>query len=522
MAEVVEPAIETFAQIKVIGVGGAGGAAVNRMVEAGIENVEFIAINTDAQALHHSKANRKIHIGKDATKGLGAGADPTIGQHAAEESREDIRKAVEGADMVFVTIGAGGGTGSGGGHVVARIAEDLGILVVGFATKPFAFEGEKRRRNAETAIDKLREAVDTLIVIPNDRLLETIDRDTPLTEAFKVADDVLRQGVQGISDLITVHGLINLDFADVKTVMAKAGSALMGIGRATGENRAVTAAQQAIESPLLEVSIDGARGILFNVIGGNDLAMHEINAAAEAITAAADPEASIIFGATIDPKLEGEVIITVVATGFDASYYKQRPHKSAAAPAVSAKRPDGSPVLANTTTTKQDEKALSEIDMNLDEDAGPKAHDFTDDRPMPNIWSINNDDDDKDADAGSDGGVVSGSLEEDLEKPSFLRRLTHRRKPGASPVIEDDEEDKDKSAPGSPDDTDDSDAAASVKEAEAEDSTEESRDESSDDDEPGAADKPENDDDPTAAAAEKKEKEAAAAKKDGDKSDDED
>jgi cell division protein FtsZ len=428
MAEVVEPAIETFAQIKVIGVGGAGGAAVNRMIEAGIENVEFVVVNTDAQALHHNKAKRKIHIGKDATRGLGAGADPVIGQQAAEESKEEIKKAIEGADMVFVTIGAGGGTGSGAGHVVAKIAEDLGILVVGFATKPFAFEGEKRRRNAETAIEKLRDAVDTLIIIPNDRLLETIDRDTPLTEAFKVADDVLRQGVQGISDLITVHGLINLDFADVKTVMAKAGSALMGIGRATGENRAVTAAQQAIESPLLEVSIDGARGILFNVIGGNDLAMHEINAAAEAITTAADPEANIIFGATINPDLEGEVIITVVATGFDASYYGQRPHKPAAA-RTAAKAPDGGPQLANTNTTKSDEKALSEIDMNLDEDDdAPKAHDFTDDRPMPNIWAIHNDDDDDTDGKDADHEVVTGSLEEDLEKPSFLRRLGRRRK----------------------------------------------------------------------------------------------
>src|SRR4051812_33084342 len=321
MAEAVQPAIETFAQIKVVGVGGAGGAAINRMVEAGIENVEFIAVNTDAQALHHSKAHRKIHIGKDATRGLGAGADPEVGEKAALESREDVRQAIAGADMVFVTIGAGGGTGSGAGHVVAEVADELGILVVGFATKPFAFEGEKRRKNAEVAVEKLRKAVDTLIIIPNDRLLQTIDRDTPLMEAFKVADDVLRQGVQGISDLITVHGLINLDFADVKAVMSKAGSALMGIGRASGENRAVLAAKQAIESPLLEVSIDGARGILFNVIGGNDLAMHEINAAAEAITAAADPDANIIFGATINPQLEGEVIITVVATGFDDSYY---------------------------------------------------------------------------------------------------------------------------------------------------------------------------------------------------------
>jgi cell division protein FtsZ len=224
MPQVVEPAIETFAQIKVIGVGGAGGAAINRMVDAGVENVEFIAINTDAQALHHSKANRKIHIGKDTTRGLGAGADPTIGQKAAEESKDEIKAAIEGADMVFVTIGAGGGTGSGAGHVVAEIAKEMGVLVVGFATKPFAFEGEKRRRNSETAIENLRRSVDTLIIIPNDRLLQTIDRQTPLLEAFKVADDVLRQGVQGISDLITVNGLINLDFADVKTVMQNAGA----------------------------------------------------------------------------------------------------------------------------------------------------------------------------------------------------------------------------------------------------------------------------------------------------------
>jgi cell division protein FtsZ len=455
MSQVVEPAIETFAQIKVIGVGGAGGAAINRMVEAGIENVEFVAINTDAQALHHSKANKRIHIGKDTTRGLGAGADPVAGEQAAQESREEIRQAIEGADMVFVTIGAGGGTGSGGGHVVAEIATEMGILVVGFATKPFAFEGEKRRKNADAAIEKLREAVDTLIIIPNDRLLQTIERDTPLTEAFKVADDVLRQGVQGISDLITVHGLINLDFADVKAVMSKAGSALMGIGRANGENRAVMAAQQAIESPLLEVSIDGARGILFNVIGGNDLAMHEINAAAEAITTAADPDANIIFGATINPDLEGEVIITVVATGFDASYFTKR----ALEPATSAGRapaPAG-PALdgVRTTTTKQEEKTLSEIDMNLgDEEAA--EHDFTSDTPMSNIWSIHDDDDsegkdkdkssdsktddnDHDHEDESDREVISSSLEDELEKPSFLRRLSHRRKAEAA----DDDQDTD-------------------------------------------------------------------------------
>jgi cell division protein FtsZ len=445
MPQVVEPAIETFAQIKVIGVGGAGGAAINRMVDAGIENVEFIAVNTDAQALHHSKASKKIHIGKDSTRGLGAGADPVVGEKAAQDSAEDIRHAVEGADMVFVTIGAGGGTGSGAGHVVAKIASDLGILVVGFATKPFAFEGEKRRKNADAAIERLRGSVDTLIVIPNDRLLQTIDRETPLTEAFKVADDVLRQGVQGISDLITVHGLINLDFADVKTVMSKAGSALMGIGRAGGENRSVVAAQQAIESPLLEVSIDGARGILFNVIGGNDLAMHEINAAAEAITTAADPDANIIFGATINPDLDGEVIITVVATGFDASYFAKRVGTRSGAGEVSA------PSLSNTTTTKQDEQAMSEIDMSLNDDEDSKASDFHSDAPMPNIWAIHDDDEEKDAgdtekddreiDAKEDEddhkdshhGVVTSNLEDDLEKPSFLRRLSRRKKEDSEP-----------------------------------------------------------------------------------------
>lgn len=421
MPQVVEPAIETFAQIKVIGVGGAGGAAINRMVDSGVENVEFIAINTDAQALHHSKAHKKIHIGKDATRGLGAGADPAIGQQAAQESRDEIVKAIEGADMVFVTIGAGGGTGSGAGHVVASAAKEAGSLVVGFATKPFAFEGEKRRRNADTAIENMRRAVDTLIIIPNDRLLQTIDRQTPLLDAFKVADDVLRQGVQGISDLITVNGLINLDFADVKTVMSNAGSALMGIGRASGEDRAVKAAQQAIESPLLEVSIDGARGILFNVIGGNDLGMHEINSAAEAITTAADPDANIIFGATIDPSLDGEVIITVVATGFDASYYAER---TAPAEEVSAPAP------------AVDESAISEVNMDLDE---ADHSDFSKETPMPNIWTIDEDNHEHDHEGveasqkGTDDilkdepTVMSSSLDDDLEKPSFLRRLAKRR-----------------------------------------------------------------------------------------------
>lgn len=461
MPQVVEPAIETFAQIKVVGVGGAGGAAINRMVEAGIENVEFIAVNTDAQALHHSKAHKKIHIGKDTTRGLGAGADPVQGEKAAEESRDDIRKAIEGADMVFVTIGAGGGTGSGGGHVVAEVASEINSLVVGFATKPFAFEGEKRRKNAEVAIDKLRKAVDTLIVIPNDRLLQTIDRDTPLTEAFKVADDVLRQGVQGISDLITVHGLINLDFADVKAVMSKAGSALMGIGRASGENRAVAAAQQAIESPLLEVSIDGARGILFNVIGGNDLAMHEINAAAEAITTAADPDANIIFGATINPELDGEVIITVVATGFDASYFAKRDKQAGAARDLVTEKTEFD--VSTPATAKQEEKTLSEIDMSLDDREA--EHDFSSEAPMPNIWSIHDEEHENKPDKKEDDHeVVTGNLEEELEKPSFLRRLSRRRK---GPQTDDDAPDDDKKGNASDDIPADEPPAAAKDEAPA-------------------------------------------------------
>jgi cell division protein FtsZ len=452
MPQVVDPAIETFARIKVVGVGGAGGAAINRMVEAGIEGVEFIAVNTDAQALHHSKAHVKIHIGKDTTRGLGAGADPSIGEVAAKESVDEIKKAIEGADMVFVTIGAGGGTGSGAGHVVAKVARDMGILVVGFATKPFAFEGEKRRRNADIAIENLRGSVDTLITIPNDRLLQTIDRNTPLLEAFKVADDVLRQGVQGISDLITVNGLINLDFADVKTVMSNAGSALMGIGRASGENRAITAAQQAIESPLLEVSIDGARGILFNVIGGNDLSMHEINAAAETITSAADPEANIIFGATINPELEGEMIITVVATGFDAAYYNK--HTAPSAARLASETPVA-PSTAFTAPNSPSDDDMTNIDMDLDTSSADDS--FTSDTPMPNIWAIDEEkddgddkkDDDKADDAASNffgGGsssnmssnestsldnqatpIVSSHLEDELEKPSFLRRLKKRK-----------------------------------------------------------------------------------------------
>ena len=324
MPEVKPTEVESKASIKVVGVGGAGGSAVERMKEVGLSGVEFVAINTDAQALHHSPADVKVHIGK----GLGAGGDPEKGREAAEESREAIDKALDGADMVFITLGAGGGTGSGAGPIVAEEARKKDILTVGVATKPFTFEGARRRANADIAIDKLSRQVDALITIPNDRLLQTIDPRTPLLETFKIADDVLRQGVQGISELITEHSLINLDFADVKTIMKNAGSALMGIGKASGENRAVIAAQQAVESPLIEVKIEGARGVLFSVAGGYDMSMSEVQEAAEVITGSVSPDANIIFGASIRPELEDEIIVTVVATGFDSDYFDEESTKT--------------------------------------------------------------------------------------------------------------------------------------------------------------------------------------------------
>ena len=425
----VEPAVETFVRIKVVGVGGAGGAAINRMVDAGVSGVEFVAINTDGQALHHSKANRKVHIGKEETRGLGAGTDPAVGQRAAEESAGEIADALKDADMVFVTIGAGGGTGSGAGHLIAKAAQEAGALVVGFAPRPFAFEGEKRRRNAEVAIEKLSKNVDTLITIPNDKLLTTIDRRTPLMEAFKVADDVLRQGIQGISDLITVHGLINLDFADIKTVMASAGNALMGIGRAQGENRAVEAAQQAISSPLLEVSIDGARGVLFNVIGGSDMTMHEINTVAETITAAVDDEANIIFGATINKELEGEIIVTVVATGFDESYYANR------SPANAELLRRAAEEEAVSTTAVVDEASMKDLDMELKESgAAETAADEFHKEGGPNIWAL--------GDEETDGGEqTSEESKEDIDKPSFLRRALRRGKKSAEDEVSADDAD---------------------------------------------------------------------------------
>lgn len=316
MAEIL-PEVDTSARIKVIGVGGGGNSAVNRMIEAKMLGVEFVVINTDAQALLHSKAHNKIHIGRETTRGLGAGADPEVGRRAAEESEKEIYEAVKGADMVFITLGEGGGTGTGGAPFVAAAAREAGALVVAIVTKPFTFEGERRRRSAENGIADLKDNVDTLITIPNDRLLQMIDRKTSLVDAFGIVDEVLQQGVQGISNLITIHGLINLDFADVKAIMSNAGSALMGIGRARGDSRAVEAARQAIDSPLLETSIEGARGVLFNITGGRGMTMHEIDEAAKTITEAVADDANIIFGAVLDESLEDDVQITVVATGFD-------------------------------------------------------------------------------------------------------------------------------------------------------------------------------------------------------------
>jgi cell division protein FtsZ len=442
MPEVKPSEVAASAVIKVVGVGGAGGAAVNRMRDAGISGVEFIAVNTDAQALHNSEADVKIHIGKEATKGLGAGADPAVGEKAARENIDEVKKALEGADRAFVTIGAGGGTGSGAGPVVAEAAREMGILTVGVATRPFSFEGEKRRTNSEIAIDNLSRNVDTLITIPNDRLLQTIDRRTPLLETFKIADDVLRQGVQGISELITEHGLINLDFADVRAIMSDAGSALMGIGRASGDDRAVKAAQQAIESPLIEVSIDGARGVLFNVTGGYDMSMAEIQEAAEVITSAVSPDANIIFGATLKPEMEDELIITVVATGFDAAYFAG---KQAAENSRKSKISHEEKAFDEVVAKNVDDKKLDLSDMSVEDDVNPTidAENFAkDDLATDTDW---HDEDEKQDDFAknaenfaktdeSDDQPTFGQFpqnedtEDEYDTPSFLRRKFGKRK----------------------------------------------------------------------------------------------
>jgi cell division protein FtsZ len=318
------PEVENFARIKVLGVGGGGSNAVNRMIEEGLRGVEFIAINTDAQALMLSNAPSRVRIGDKLTKGLGSGGDAVIGGKAAEESSDELYEVIDGADMVFITAGMGGGTGTGGAPTIARIARETGALTIGVVTKPFSFEGTRRRQVAEEGIEKLKEHVDTLIAIPNDRLLEIVDKRASIQQAFRIADDVLRQGIQGISELITVPGLINLDFADVRAIMAEGGAALMAIGHGEGENKAQQAAEQAIASSLLDVTIDGARGILFNVSGGPDLTLFDVNGAAEIIRKTAHPDANIIFGAVIDDSMADKIRITVIATGFDAAA-QQRP-----------------------------------------------------------------------------------------------------------------------------------------------------------------------------------------------------
>lgn len=373
----VTPDMHPVAKITVVGVGGAGNNTLNRIIEAGVEGVEFIAVNTDSQALFNSQADTKINIGKAATRGLGAGANPEVGEKAAQESSEEIKAALEGSDMVFITCGLGGGTGTGAAPVIAQIAKELGALTVGIVTKPFSFEGKQRAGRASGGLEALKSKVDTLITIPNDKILSIIDKKTPLTDAFLVVDEVLRQGVQGISDLITISGLINVDFADVRSIMDNAGSALMGIGYGTGENRAVEAARNAIDSPLLELSIGGARGVLFNVTGGTDLSMFEVDEAARIITEAADPDANIIFGAVINESYTGEMKITVVATGFDEETNKafsQRAVKTPRRPGaveradkpVSSNNPftisNGASSSASTTAEKKD-SSTDELDV---------------------------------------------------------------------------------------------------------------------------------------------------------------
>ena len=332
-----------LAVIKVVGVGGGGTNAVNRMVDAGLAGVEFIAVNTDAQALLMADADVKIQVGAQTTRGLGAGADPEIGLAAAQESRDELKEALKGADMIFITAGEGGGTGTGGAPIVAELGQELGALTVGVVTRPFAFEGRKRADQAEHGIDQLRDRVDTLIVIENDRLLQVVERQTSVVEAFRMADDILRQGVQGITDLITEPGLVNLDFADVRTIMRDAGSALMGIGRAAGENRAAEAARSAVSSPLLEASIEGATGILLNVTGGSDIGLFEVNEAAEVVTGAADQNANVIFGAVIDDSQADQVRVTVIATGFGAQRRRRARASLETAPVTGQRPPEFEP-----------------------------------------------------------------------------------------------------------------------------------------------------------------------------------
>ncbi len=371
MEQLNKPLSESFARIKVVGVGGGGCNAVNRMIDEGLQGIEFISVNTDAQALLLSKARTRVRIGDKSTRGLGAGGNPEMGQKAAEESSEELYQVLKGSDMVFVTAGLGGGTGTGAAPVVAQIAKDMGALTIGVVTRPFTFEGSQRQLSAEKGIERLKEQADTLIVIPNDRLLQIVDKRASLTDAFKVADDVLRQGIQGISELITVPGLINLDFADVRTIMSEGGAALMAVGRSTGEDRARIAAEEAISSKLLDITIDGARGILFNVTGDSSLTLFEVNQAAAIIKETAHPDVNLIFGAVVDPNMGEELRVTVIATGFDTSSGIRRMERTPRT--NTSERPNQArqnemadqPIVSQPATTEYQRHVLNTDDLDI-------------------------------------------------------------------------------------------------------------------------------------------------------------
>jgi cell division protein FtsZ len=399
----IKPDIETFAKIKVIGVGGSGGSAINRMIKSKIRGVEFIAVNTDVQALHYSQASVKLHIGKTVTRGLGAGMDPELGKRAAEESQNEIRDVLKGADMVFVTCGLGGGTGSGASPIIAEIARDLGALTVAVVTKPFSFEGAQRKSIAERGLEELEDKVDTIVVIPNDRLLQIIDKKTSLLDAFDTCDEVLKHGVQGISELITIPGLINVDFADVKAVMRDAGEAMMGIGVGTGENRAAEAAKAAIASPLLDLSIEGAKGILFTVTGGLNLGMHEVSEAAKIITSSADSDAKIIFGAVINEGLKDEVRITVIAAGFGRRGEKIVRGDVVQTPSFASPPLPRGPASSNLGPDKSEPKKFQK-------------------KPIKRILPLLNEDETKEIFESSREKSADETQDEDLGIPAFIRK----------------------------------------------------------------------------------------------------
>lgn len=424
MAEI-KPEIESFAKIKVIGVGGSGGSAINRMIKSRIKGVEFIAANTDVQALHNSQAQKKIQLGKSITRGLGAGMNAEVGKQSAEESQNELREVLNGADMVFVTCGLGGGTGSGASPVIADIARDCGALTVAVVTKPFSFEGVQRKSIAEKAFEDLAEQVDTIIVIPNDRVLNVIDKKTSLLDAFEAVDDVLRQGVQSISEVITVPGLVNVDFADVKSIMQNTGSALMGIGTATGENRVVTAAKQAISSPLLEMSVEGAKGVLFTVTGSSDLGMQEFDEAAKVITSNADSSAKVIFGTVIDDEMKDEVKVCVIATGFDAERRKTE-QRSDESRFVSSNGADGAKESQDRNVSSKPSffsKALKDsISLRDKDEVKPKSATETKEEEDVSAFSKRKIAEPQE-DMPREKQVAAGpDSDDDLEIPAFIRR----------------------------------------------------------------------------------------------------